>query len=322
MVEVLTVAVSCPLCSSKETSLISNKVRFDNKADVLRCEKCSLVFLDQNSFQLPSDFYENEYHQTYLTHIEPALLDPHDYFEKMLISNKLWIRKINSMLTGEEVILDFGCSTGHLIKAIQSKAKKVYGHELNRKEVEFCRNIKGLDVDSEPLHNRFSLGMFDYITMIFVLEHIAEPITLLSYLKNFLKPTGKLLILVPNAQDALLKFYDIPEFKHFYYCIEHLFYYTPNTIKEVFKQAGLKGNIDTIQEYPITNHLNWGYRQKPADTLASRRSIPDIPLACADMDYKWEEFWLSINQQYKQFLQKNNYGDRIWCEVGLNKESV
>lgn len=310
-------AVACPLCSSEKTSLITNKVRFDNKADILRCQNCSLVFLDQNSFELPADFYETEYHQTYLAHVEPALLDPNAYYDKMRVVTKPWSDKINNMLTGAEVILDFGCSTGHLISNIQDKAGKVYGHELNKKEVEFCRNMKGLDVASEPLHKRFAEGMFDYITMIFVLEHIAEPIVLLNYLKRFLKTTGKFLILVPNAQDALLRFYDIPEFIHFYYCVEHLFYYTPETINEVFRQAGLTGNIATIQEYPITNHLNWSYRQKPSDTLASRRGIPDIPLGAIDKISKWEDFWGRVDEQYKVFLEENGYGDRIWCEVGL-----
>jgi len=310
-------SVICPLCSNAELSLITNRVRFDNKADVLYCEKCSLIFLDQNSFQLPTDFYENEYHQTYLAHIEPAMLDPNVYYEKMLAVTKPWSDRIIKLLNGNEIMLDFGCSTGHLISNIQPAAKKVYGHELNKKEVEFCRNVKGLDVASEPLHNRFAEEMFDYITMIFVLEHIAEPIVLLNYLKRFLKPDGKFLILVPNAQDALLSFYEIPEFKHFYYCVEHLFYYTPKTINEVFKKAGLRGSIETVQEYPITNHLNWGYRQKPSDTMASRRNIPDIPLSASAMIPKWEEFWFSINKQYFRFLQDNGYGDRIWCEIGL-----
>lgn len=310
-------AVVCPLCSGEKTSLITNKVRFDNHADILCCQQCSLIFLDQDSYKLPPDFYENEYHQTYLAHIEPALLDPNAYYDKMLTVTKPWSDRINNLLTGNEVILDFGCSTGHVISNIQEKAKKVYGHELNKKEVDFCRDIKGLDVSSEPLHKRFPDGVFDYITMIFVLEHIAEPVKLLDYLKRFLKPDGRFIIVVPNARDALLNFYNIPQFKSFYYCIEHLFYYTPETINMVFQQAGLIGSIETIQEYPIANHLNWGYRQQPSDTLASRRGIPDIPLGCTDMLSGWEKFWIRVNEQYGQFLEENGYGDRIWCEIGL-----
>ena len=255
-------AVICPLCSDKNTNLITNRVRFDKAADVIQCKNCSLVFLDQNSFTLPDDFYEGEYHQTYLTHVEPSAFDPQAYYEKMQKATKSWCDRINYMLTGQETVLDFGCSTGHLLMGIRDKAEKVFGHELNKREIEFCRNVLGLDVSGELLHERFQEETFDYIVMIFVLEHIADPVGLLKYLKPFLKPQGRLVILVPNVQDALVQFYNIPPFAQFYYCVEHLFYYSPKTMADVCKLAGLKAQIETIQEYPITNHLNWGYLQK------------------------------------------------------------
>jgi SAM-dependent methyltransferase len=317
-------AATCPLCSSKDTYLITNRVRFDKEADVNQCRHCSLIFLDQNSFKLPDDFYENEYHQTYLTHIEPSAFDPQSYYEKMQKTTKPWCDKINDMLTGREVVLDFGCSTGHLMTGITGKARKVFGHEVNRQEIGFCRNVLGLDVSGEALHARFREEMFDFIVMIFVLEHIADPVGLLKYLKSFLKPNGRLVILVPNVQDALVQFYSIPPFARFYYCVEHLFYYSPKTIADVFDMAGLKGEIEMIQEYPITNHLNWGYRQKPSDTLSSRRLIPDIPLYDENMTSRWEKFWATVDISYKQFLREGGFGDRIWCVVGkkLNSGNV
>lgn len=312
-------AVICPLCSNEDTHLITSRVRFDKAADVIQCRHCSLVFLDRNSFQLPEDFYEGEYHQTYLTHIEPSAFDPQAYYEKMQKATKPWCDRINGMLTGRETVLDFGCSTGHLLTGIKAKAGKVFGHEINKKEIDFCRNALGLDVSGEPLHERFPGSMFDYIVMIFVLEHIADPVGLLKYLTTFLKPDGRLIILVPNIQDALVQFYSIPPFASFYYCVEHLFYYSQKTMANVFKLAGLKGRIETIQEYPITNHLNWGYRQKPSDVLASRRLVPDIPLVNLDHLALWEDFWVDVDKKYKGFLAQLSFGDRLWCVVGKDE---
>jgi len=212
--------------------------------------------------------------------------------------------------------LDVGCSTGHFIDLIKDHAKEVCGSEFNIKEVEFCQKTLGLDVSSEPLEKRFKEGTFDYITMIFVLEHIAQPLEFLSHLKKFLKPDGKFVILVPNIQDALVNFYDIPEFKSFYYCIEHLYYYNPQTIKKLFNDAGLDGEIKTIQEYPITNHINWAYRRGPSDVLASRRGVPNIPLADTVPLDEWEGLWNKFNIMYHDYLKSNGYGDRIWCVVG------
>jgi 2-polyprenyl-3-methyl-5-hydroxy-6-metoxy-1,4-benzoquinol methylase len=307
--------VTCPICQSNELSIITNKVRFNISADVMKCNICSLIFLNQLSFSFPQNFYEHEYHQTYLTHIEPDVLEPEKYYAKMKKTTKTWSDKFIKYLKGDEIILDVGCSTGHFITNIQNNAQKVYGHELNKKEVEFCRESLGLDVSDMRLEKRFKEGMFDYITLIFVFEHIANPVEYLVYLKRFLRKNGKIIILVPNAEDPLLSFYSIPEFMRFYFCIEHLYYYTPETIGKVFAKAGMKGPVERLQEYPIINHLNWGYRRKPSDTMAARKNAPDIPLNDESVQNEWDKFWIRVDIMYKQFLYEQNFGDRIWCEV-------
>ena len=151
-----------------------------------------------------------------------------------------------------------------------------------------------------------------------VLEHILDPINFLNYLKKFLKPNGKFIILVPNINDALLNFYNIPDFKHFYYCIEHVFYYNPKTIKNLFDKTGLDGVIEVIQEYPVTNHINWGFKKKPTDVKKSREGVPDILLSDTKFNQEWENLWKNFSNTYKDFLLKNDFGDRIWCEVSKN----
>lgn len=309
-------AMRCPVCSGKEHELITDRVRFGNKADVLRCLECSLVYLDQESFALPANFYEGDYHQTYITHVEPSAFDPESYYRKMLTATKPWGDRINELLTGKESVLDFGCSTGHLMTLIGDRAKDVCGFEVNKKEIEFCRTTLGLDVFGGSLDECCWDRTFDYISMIFVLEHITQPVQLLNNLKKFLKPGGKFIILVPNVDDPLLNFYDIPEYVEFYFCIEHLYYYSAKTINRVFEQAGLKGSIETLQEYPVTNHLNWGYRKRPSDVLASRRAIPDIPVTDPAMVPEWEDFWRQVDRMYKVFVAGKGFGDRLWCVVG------
>ena len=307
--------VKCPLCASSKMNLLTNELRFANKADVYRCLGCDLTFLDQASFKFPKDFYEGHYHQTYLTHVTPDALDPQAYYQKMLRATQIWADRIREILTGKEIVLDVGCSTGHLIDLIKAKTAKIYGSELNKKEIEYCRNVLKLDVSDAPLETRFKEGTFDYIVMIFVLEHIAEPVEFLSNLKKFLKPTGKFVILVPNIQDALVNFYEIPEFTKFYYCIEHLYYYNQKTLRYLFDKVGLMGTIDVIQEYPITNHINWAYLRKPSDVSASRKGIPNISVVDTIPLDDWEVLWGKFNMLYQDFLTLHGYGDRVWCVV-------
>jgi SAM-dependent methyltransferase len=304
----------CPSCGG-ETALLTDQLRFERKARVMRCPKCTLVFLDQKSFSFPKDFYEHDYHQTYLTHVDPEMLNPARHHEKMLAASRPWIDRVRGMLTGNETVLDVGCSTGHTLVGIRDKAAAVYGQELSRAEIAYCRETHKLDVSDAPLETRFAEGTFDYILLMFVLEHIGEPVEFLTNLKRFLKPGGKIVIVVPNVRDPLVQFYDIPAFRNFYFCIEHLYYYSPKTIGEVLAKAGLEGRIDTVQEYPITNHLNWAYRQRPSETLAARRLVPDVPLADEAQLPGWEKFWSQVNDAYRDYLAVGGFGDRVWCEV-------
>jgi SAM-dependent methyltransferase len=311
-------AVACPICTSSDTVLVADKVRFDLSARVMRCGQCTQVFLDQGSFQFKPDFYESEYHQTYLTHVDPDTLDPQKYFEKMAIASRPWIERIRSLLSGSEQVLDVGCSTGHVLAGVRDKARAVYGHELNRKEVAFCRERLGLDVASVPLHERFTPASFDLITLVFVLEHIGEPIQFLNYLKGFLRPGGRFVIVVPNVEDPLLSLYDLPAFPGFYYCIEHLYYYSPRTLAAVLERAGLKGTIEPVQEYPLANHLSWTLRQRPSETLSARRLVPGGVLKSAAAGAQWEVMWASFDAAYRDFLKRFGFSDRVWAIVEPN----
>lgn len=310
----------CPLCHSDQARLVTNELRFDNKADVLQCLGCSLVYIDQNSFQFPDNFYETHYHQTYLTHIDPDILDPEKHFQKMTQASQLWINKVKDTLKGTEKVLDVGCSTGHFLMGIKDYAGQVFGHELSEKEVEFCRKNLGLDVENRDLEERFDLQSFDLITMIFVLEHIGDPIPFLTNLKKLLKPDGKLIIVVPNILDPLVNFYDIEQFKKFYFCIEHLFYYSPETLKQVLQKAGFKSNPINLQEYPISNHLNWIYTRGPRETLAARLNSPQVDLLNPQLEDAFDDFWTKTNKHYKEMLENNGYGDRIFCMAEIEND--
>tara|TARA_B110000444_G_scaffold90697_1_gene85708 strand:+ start:49591 stop:50532 length:942 start_codon:yes stop_codon:yes gene_type:complete len=311
---------NCPLCHSKKTEVFTKQIRFDLDATIYKCTECTLTYLDQQSYNFSENFYETEYHQTYLTHIDPDILDPQIHYNKMIKASSFWIEKIKSLLTRNDNVLDVGCSTGHLLSSIRNSANNIAGSELNHKEIDFCKNVLSLDVSSKPLDERFEEKYFDVITLNFVLEHIGEPISFLKNLKRFLKDDGKIIIVVPNIHDPLLSLYNIDEFKKFYFCIEHLFYYSEKTLNDVMRKAGFKTEIECIQEYPISNHLNWIYNQKPSETLNARKISPHINIKednKQDLE-KWENLWIDINSKYNAHLKNNGFTDRLWC-IGKNE---
>ena len=82
--------------------------------------------------------------------------------------------------------------------------------------------------------------------------------------------------------------------------------------------------LDEMMPYFTENFGNaasldhpYGYDASVA-VQKSRESIPDILLLDTKFKNEWENLWKNFSDSYKDFLIKNNFGDRIWCEVSKN----
>ncbi|GHV96306.1 methyltransferase [Spirochaetia bacterium] len=157
-------------------------------------------------------------------------------------------------------ILDFGCGTGGFLQRARTSAKQVYGIELENKLKSYFLN-NNLDVYQTIEDCNHTV---DYIFLFHVLEHIKDPFSILERLKQKLKPGGRLVVEVPNADDALLTLYKSKAFSCFTYWSPHLYLYNHTTLQMLAKKAGLK--IEAIkqeQRYPLSNHLYWLAEGKP-----------------------------------------------------------
>ena len=111
--------------------------------------------------------------------------------------------------------------------------------------------------------------------MFHVLEHIADPRSLLIELRKFLADEGQIIIEVPNAGDTLLTLYQCQPFSHFTYRSCHLFLFTAKTLEMLFSQINLKVNyIKHVQRYPISNHLYWLAKGRPGGHQKGTSSTP------------------------------------------------
>jgi len=309
----------CPICGSSNVILVKSGLRFGKEGEIYKCSMCGIVYLDPSSYKKAENFYEEEYHGGYFSKIDKDVVDCEKYFKKMIEPTKIWSSRIFLDVLDDFLdvlddnadmnILDIGCSVGNLIENLKignfiGCDNKIYGTEINKREVEFCKS-KGFDVSDEPLEDRFNEKYFDVITMLFVLEHIERPVEFLRHVKKFLKDNGKLVIVVPNLDDPLLTIYDNEEFFKFYFCKEHLYYYTCQTIKYVLSKAGFNCVVKAAQEYPLKNHLDWHYRGKAGEIDASR----DIDLmGCKELHHFWEE----VDSKYRNILWNKGLTDRLF----------
>ena len=85
---------------------------------------------------------------------------------------------------------------------------------------------------------KFPENSFDVITMNHVIEHVLDPITLLSECKRILKPNGKLIVITPNIKSLGHRF-----FKTSYLHLDpprHIYLFSPKSLITSAEKAGLK----------------------------------------------------------------------------------
>jgi SAM-dependent methyltransferase len=115
------------------------------------------------------------------------------------------LKIINSLLHGLEAlrILDVGCGTGEFLKALPAKHLK-FGVEPSPAAVLADLggiNVLAKEIDAVPIEMKF-----DVITVIDVIEHIANPATLLTSAYDRLVAGGKLIVATGDPEMPLWRY--------------------------------------------------------------------------------------------------------------------
>ncbi len=236
--------MNCNLCNSKKHKKRKGSVRDNKNLEIFECCDCGLVFLSQDN-HIDETFYENSnMHQSF---------DFYKWRNETLVDDTRRFKFLENSLVNKN-ILDFGSGNGGFLKLAKDISKSILGVELEKAIVPYYKE------ENIPLENNLDNinNKFDTITSFHVIEHIKEPLVILEKLKNLLEDNGKLIIEVPNANDALLTIYENEAFSNFTYWSCHLYLYTQHTLSLLAKQAGFKVEfIKHIQRYPLSNHLYW-----------------------------------------------------------------
>ena len=96
-------------------------------------------------------------------------------------------------------VLDIGCGTGNYLRILREFGWDVYGIEPFERVAEIGRKQFGLNIKTGTLldHN-FPDNYFHFISMNHVLEHLHNPVEVLSEAKRILHPDGMISIRTPN----------------------------------------------------------------------------------------------------------------------------
>jgi len=205
----------------------------------------------------------NEEYQLLKTHPQPTLdrlgmyYEFDDYishtdgkrtlFEKMYhfikrraIKNKLRLIEQHQPVKGK--ILDIGAGTGDFLLEAKNKNWETVGVEPNEKAKSIAIKKGVLFADTiEKLES----NSFDVITLWHVLEHVPDVVHQVAELKRLLKPSGTLIIAVPN-----FKSFDANYYKTFWAAYDvprHLWHFSKTAIEKLFD----KQNMNLVAVKPM-----------------------------------------------------------------------
>jgi len=110
---------------------------------------------------------------------------------------------MQALVGANKRVLDVGCSTGYLAKALGERGNVVSGIEYDPASADKARPLLAQlvvgDLEDEGIYAAFADGAFDVVVFGDVLEHLRDPLPVLRRARRLLAPGGSVVISVPNV---------------------------------------------------------------------------------------------------------------------------
>ncbi len=150
-------------------------------------------------------------------------------------------------LSSSKKILEIGCGSGLFVKLAQNVGLNVEGIEINPSAVQEAKN-QGLPVELIDLEDAVDLygSSFDAVCSFQVLEHVTNPGNFIHSSLALLKPGGKMIICVPNAESFIKLYHEPLDFPP-----HHMSKWKQSTFKALEKHFPIK--LEKCISEPLTN---------------------------------------------------------------------
>jgi 2-polyprenyl-3-methyl-5-hydroxy-6-metoxy-1,4-benzoquinol methylase len=227
--------IDCPLCGDKRFDEIA--VRADN-LHIVKCKNCSLAFLNPRPIlEDIGKLYERDYYS------DKAFGEMSFKGLPASVANIRYYKPYAFDILTEKVelkgrrTLDIGCSFGKWVYWMAKYGEKTVGIDLAGECIRWGKKNLNLDLrqcsiaDIDEPDNSF-----DVITMIDLIEHIAELDGFMKNLVRLLKPGGLAFVQTPNFE-SYYKYHQRWLFLHF--GMEHMLYFDTAALDRLFMEYGM-----------------------------------------------------------------------------------
>lgn len=241
--------ITCPLCHQPVSRDFPIYYEFDQKRfQAKECSHCSFVFLDP---RLTGEELKKLYSDEYFLH-DGADFGAHSAsdYETAAVKGSVkfpeilgWIRRFKP--SGE--FFEVGCGMGYFLNYARGHGYNVSGIEYAALGVRTCKEKFGLDVTKGSFEEHTAVPeKYDVLFMGDVLEHLIEPLDMLTKACSMLKPSGVVALEVPSmfnsltGRAAVLGMRVLRTKKKMPLPPYHVNEFTPNTLRTVIGRAGFK----------------------------------------------------------------------------------
>jgi 2-polyprenyl-3-methyl-5-hydroxy-6-metoxy-1,4-benzoquinol methylase len=233
-------AVPCEICGDDRRRLITKHADLllggDRMYSMHECGGCGAVYQHPRPTSAAmGTFYPAEY--------EPYTRGVHTEHWLRQLDRRYGLRKrchtVTRHMSGG-CLLDVGCATGSFLSEMKRQPGwTVMGIEPSPVAARYVRDQVGVDVVQGVLNEApFAPASFDAITMWDVLEHVYDPLTVLSQVARLLKPGGVFVVNHPNLDSidrrlfgAFWAGYELPR---------HLYLFPADLLRRLLAEYGLR----------------------------------------------------------------------------------
>jgi len=168
---------------------------------------------------------------------------------------KWYSNRVLSLSKGAESLLELGLGHGHTTNLLSGNFSRHLVLDGSAKVIKnFREKYPSCDVEIRETYfeNFNSDEKFDVILLGFILEHVDDPVAIMSRFNQFLSPQGRIFLTVPNAEcmnrrlgnlAGILD--DVKTLSANDHLLGHKRFYTVDTLKHDIKTAGY--NVDRLE---------------------------------------------------------------------------
>jgi 2-polyprenyl-3-methyl-5-hydroxy-6-metoxy-1,4-benzoquinol methylase len=192
-----------------------------------------LITHPQPSLENFGKYYESEDYISHTDNKRSLFEKLYHFIKSIALKNKLNL--INSLQPNKGKILDIGAGTGDFLSVAKNDGWQTIGVEPSDRAKAIAKN-KGVSFVSAT--SELENHSFDVISMWHVLEHVPDLDKQIKELKRLLKPSGTLIIAVPNFKSFDAKHYG--KFWAAYDVPIHFWHFSKTAIKLLFEKEEMK----------------------------------------------------------------------------------